>query len=97
MRMLSLYTVDTIHASTLANGFCSCDLSVKSDRGIYDWQEGVSGQNVSQMCQYGIIGQYITRYCDVNLTWREDISNCPTVVTDQINQLNVALKNVTEC
>ena len=43
------------------------------------------------------IGQYITRYCDVNLTWREDISNCPTVVTDQINQLNVALNNVTEC
>ena len=85
-----------MHASILAHGFCSCDLSVNSDHGIYDWQERVPGQHASQMCQYGIIGQYITRHCDENLTWREDVSKCPTLVTDQINKLNAAIQNVRE-
>eukprot|EP00731_Ephydatia_muelleri_P003801 Em0001g3801a len=34
-----------------ANGFCSCDLSARSDRGIYDWQEGVPGQNQTLTAQ----------------------------------------------
>ena len=86
-----------LHASTVDNGFCSCDLSVESIRGIYDWQEGVPGETISQMCQYGIVGQNITRTCNANRTWGEDNSKCPTVVTRQINQLNAAIANVTEC
>ena len=70
-------------------------LSAISDRGVYNWQEGVPGENISQMCQFGTVGQFITRSCDENLVWRENDSECPTVVTDQINQLNATLQNVT--
>ena len=70
---------------------------MESNRGIYNWQEGVPGQEISQMCQYGILGQYITRYCDESLTWREDNSKCPSVVTFHIIQLNAAIINVAEC
>ena len=81
---------------TAAKGVCNCDLQVKSDYGLYDWQEGVPGQSTPQICQYGVIGQYITRYCDENVTWKEDISKCPTIVTYQFNQLNAEIKNVTD-
>ena len=93
-----MHTVDALHDSSVAQkGFCSCDLSVKSDRGTYDWPEREAGQNISQMCQYGIVGQNITRICNQNLTWGENDSTCPTVVTYKINQLNAAIKNVTGC
>ena len=86
-----------IHATMVAKGFCSCDLSVESNRGIYDWQEGVPGQEKSQMCQYGIVGQYVTRRCNETLAWSENNSMCPSFVTDQINRLNTAIINVKKC
>ena len=68
-----------------------------SDRGTYNWPEARPNHIDSQLCQYGVmIGQNITRYCNTNLTWTEDSSKCPTVVTNQFAQLNAIIKNVIE-
>ena len=83
------------HQYTLtAYGFCSCSLNVNNGRGTYNWPEALVGGFTSQMCQYGVIGQNVTRNCIENMTWTEDASMCPTEVTDQFNQLNKAIKNV---
>ena len=61
--------------------------------GTYSWPEAVDGQTVSQMCQYGIDGQNVTRYCDGQI-WTEDASKCPTVVTKQFKDLGSVIQNV---
>ena len=92
--MFHLIVHDVITVIVVAVGFCSCDLNIDNGRGMYNWPEAMAGQTVSQMCQYGIAGQNITRYCNKNLTWTEVASLCPTVVTNEFNQLNTAIKNV---
>ncbi|KAL5487029.1 hypothetical protein EMCRGX_G019584 [Ephydatia muelleri] len=74
--------------------FCSCDLNVKNKGGTYSWPEAVIGQTVSQMCQYGVFGQNVTRYCS-GPTWIEDASVCPTVVTKEFSILNSTIQNQT--
>ena len=64
-----------------------------SSEGTYSWPEAVDGQTVSQMCQYGVDGQNVTRYCN-GQTWTEDASVCPTVVTKQLKELRALLKYV---
>ena len=67
-----------------ATEFCSCDLNSSSGGSeTYSWPEAAVGQTVSQMCQYGVVGQNITRLCNGDLTWTEDASQCPTVVSNQ--------------
>ena len=61
--------------------------------GTYSWPEAVNGQTVSQMCQYGVDGQNVTRYCNEQI-WTEDSSTCPTVVTKQFQELSSVLQNV---
>ena len=74
---------------------CSCGLNSSSGgSGTHSWPEAVIGQTISQMCQYGVVGQNITRVCNGDLTWTEDASQCPTVVSNQFRQLNAALQNV---
>ena len=78
-----------------ATEFCSCDLdSSNGGSGTYSWPEAAIGQTISQMCQYGVVGQNITRLCNGDLTWAEDASQCPTVVTKQFRQLNTTIQNV---
>ena len=75
--------------------FCSCDLnSSHGDRGTYSWPEIGICQSISQMCQYGVVGQNITRLCNGNLTGSDDDSQCPTIVTSQFKDLNTAIQNV---
>ena len=61
--------------------------------GTYSWPEAVDGQTVSQMCQYGVVGQNVTRYCNGQI-WTEDASICPTVVTKQFKELGSVIQNV---
>ena len=75
--------------------FCSCDLNSSiGDRGTYSWPEIATGETISQMCQYGVVGQNITRFCNGDLKWTEDALQCPTIVTSQFNELNTAIQNV---
>ena len=78
---------------TIENRFCSCALDVTNRRGTYNWPEAVDGQAVSQMCQYGVDDQNVTRYCNEQI-WTENISMCPTEVTKQFRQLSSDIKNV---
>ena len=74
---------------------CSCDLnSSNGGSGTFSWPEAAIGQTISQICQYGVVGQNITRLCNGDLTWTEDASQCPTVVSNQFRQLNAAILNV---
>ena len=75
--------------------FCSCDLNLSNgDRGTHSWPEVAIGQTISQMCQYGVVGQNITRLCNGDLKWTDDASQCPTIVTSQFKDLNTAIQNV---
>ena len=78
-----------------ATEVCSCDLnSSNGGSGTFSWPEAAIGQTISQICQYGVVGQNITRLCNGDLTWAEDASQCPTVVSNQFRQLNAAMLNV---
>ena len=80
---------------TIAVKTCSCDLnSSNGGSGTYSWPEAAIGQTISQMCQYGVVGQNITRLCNGDLKWTEVASKCPTVVSNQFRQLNAAIQNV---
>ena len=83
-------------AFTSGDGFCSCALNINNKGGTYSWPETVVGQTVSQMCQYGELGQNVTRYCNRQV-WMEDASVCPTVVTKEVNQLSLTIQNVRWC
>ena len=90
-----LYYLKLVICFTIAVNTCSCDLNSSSGGcGIYSWPEAAIGQTISQMCQYGVVGQNITRLCNGDLTWTEDASQCPTVVTYQFRQLNAPIQNV---
>ncbi|KAL5497494.1 hypothetical protein EMCRGX_G013970 [Ephydatia muelleri] len=75
-------------------GFCSCALNVANKGGTYSWPEAVVGQTASQKCQYGVFGQNVTRYCSKQV-WMEDLSVCPTVVTQEFSQLSSTVQNQT--
>lgn len=75
---------------------CRGDINVSSIQGTYSWPEAEPGQSVSQRCQYGGADQNITRFCNGNLTWIEDASKCPTVLSVQVNQLNMLVENVSK-
>ena len=81
---------------TAASGFCSCALNANNQGGSYNWPEAVAGQTVSQMCQYGVLGENVTRFCS-GQTWLEDASVCPTVVTKEFSELNLKIQNVSWC
>eukprot|EP00731_Ephydatia_muelleri_P018411 Em0011g451a len=83
-----------LDGNTQTGEFCSCDLNVKIKGGTYSWPEAVIGQTVSQMCQYGVFGQNVTRYCS-GPTWIEDASVCPTVVTKEFSILDSTIQNQT--
>ena len=78
---------------TAEGGFCSCALNDNNKRGTYSWPEAVVGQTASQMCQYGVFGQNVTRYCSKQV-WMEDASVCPTVVTQEFSRLSSTVQNV---
>ena len=79
---------------TIADGFCHSELSVNNGRGIYNWPPLLIGETISQVCQYGAIGQNVSRHCKSNWTWTEYAALCPTEVTNRFNQLNEVFKNV---
>ena len=82
------HQLSIIIACITANVVCTAVLnSTNGDRGAYSWPDAAVGQTISQMCQYGVVGQNITRLCNGDLTWTEDASQCPTVVTNQFKQL----------
>ena len=93
--LLLFYSMDLKSTCFAAMEFCSCDLkSSNGDHGTYSWPEIETGQTISQMCQYGVVGQNITRLCKEDLKWTDDASQCPTIVTSQFKDLNTAIKNV---
>ena len=75
---------------------CRGDINVSSIQGTYSWPEAEPGQSVSQKCQYGGADQNITRFCNGNLTWIEDASKCPTVLSVKVDQLNMLVENVSK-
>ncbi|KAL5476198.1 hypothetical protein EMCRGX_G026114 [Ephydatia muelleri] len=92
----SIRIANSLNLHLSAIEFCSCDLNLSNgDRGTYSWPEVATGQTISQMCQYGVVGQNITRFCNGDLKWTEDASQCPTIVTSQFNELNTAIQNQT--
>ena len=79
-------------------GLCRSEVNVSIIQGTYSWPYKKPGQSVSQKCQYGSAGQNVTRLCNGNLTWTENASKCPTVLSAQLNLLveNVCIFN-TQC
>lgn len=59
----------------------------------YRWPDTEPGHSVSQLCQYGSADQNITTFCNGNLTWTENASKCPTLVSVRVNQLNILVEN----
>ena len=87
------HTQSNSGTSITENKYCSCALNETNRGGTYSWPEARDGQIVSKMCQYGDNGQIVTRYCNGQI-WQEDASMCPTVVTNQFQELHSEVQNV---
>ena len=85
--------MSTVLLFITVNRFCDCALDETNRGGTYSWPEAEEGQNVSQMCQYGVDGQNIIRYCN-GQTWKEEASMCPTLVTKQFKEISSEIQNV---